>query len=107
MQWSDNLMDIPLSLRLQPVVLQGDTIAQFVFIICIYYVLRTSIDCNTELGLQITERNSTRYPAVKITDADYADDIAITANNLREENVLLHSIEKKLDSTLMSIKLST
>ena len=75
-------------------VLQGDTIASFLFIICLDYVLRKSIDCNTELGLQITERKSTRYPAVNITDADYADDISIITNNLREENVLLHSIEK-------------
>ena len=75
-------------------VLQGDTIAPFLFIICLDYVIRKSIDCNTELGLQITERKSTVYPAVNITDADYADDIAITTNNLREANLLLHSIEK-------------
>ena len=75
-------------------VLQGDTIALFLFIICLDYVLRKSIDCNTDLGLQITERKSTRYPAINITEADYADDIAITINNLREANLLLHSIEK-------------
>ena len=68
-------------------VLQGDTIAPCLFIICLDYVLRKSIDCNTELGLKITERKITRYPAVNITDADYADDIAITTNNLRESNV--------------------
>ena len=54
-------------------VLQGDTIAPRLFIICLDYVLRKSIDCNTELGLQITERKSIRYPAVNITDADYAN----------------------------------
>ena len=74
-------------------VLRGDTIAPFLFIICLDYVLRKSIDINTELGLQITEKESTRYPAVNI-DANYADDIAITTNNLREANLLLYSIEK-------------
>ena len=64
------------------------------FIICLDYVLRKAIDCNTLLGLKITERKSTRYPVVNITDADYADDIAINSNNLREANLLLHSIEK-------------
>ena len=59
-------------------VLQGDTIAPFLFMICLDYVLRKSIDCNTELGLKITERKNTRYPAVNITDADYTDDITIT-----------------------------
>ena len=57
-------------------------------------MLRKSINCNTELGLQITERNSTIYHAVKITDAYYADDIAITTNNLSEAKLLLHIIEK-------------
>ena len=75
-------------------VLQGDNIAPFFFIICLDYVLRKTIDCNIELGLKITERKSTIYPAVNITDADYADDIAITTNNIREANLLLHSIEK-------------
>ena len=75
-------------------VLQGDTIAPFLFIICLDYVLRKSIDCNTELGLEITERKRSRYPAVNITDADYAYDIAITTNNLREANILLLSIKK-------------
>ena len=65
-------------------VLQGDTISPFLFIICLHYILRKSIDCNIELGLQITERKCTRYPAINITDAYYADDIAITTNNLRE-----------------------
>ena len=74
--------------------LQGDTIEPFLFIICLDYVLRKSIDCNTELGFNITERKSTIYPAVNMTNADYVDNIAITTNNLREVNLLLHSIEK-------------
>ena len=33
--------------------LHGDTIAPFLFIICLDYVLRKSIDFNSELGLQL------------------------------------------------------
>ena len=41
-----------------------------------------------------TERRSRRNPAQKITDADYADDIAILTNSLNDATVLLHNIEK-------------
>ena len=61
-------------------VLQGDTLAPYVFIICIYYVLRTSIDKIRENGFELTKKIIRRYPAKTITDADYVDDIAILAN---------------------------
>ena len=58
-------------------VLQGDTLAPYLFIICLDYVLRTSIDKIRENGFQLTKRRSKRYPAKTITDADYADDLAL------------------------------
>ena len=61
-------------------VLQGDTLALYLFIICLDYVLRTSIDKIKENGFELTKKRSRRYPATTITDADYADDIAILAN---------------------------
>ena len=66
-------------------VLQGDTLAPYLFIICLDYVLRTSIDNIRENGFMLTKKRSRRYPAKAITDADYADDIAET---------LLHSLER-------------
>ena len=56
-------------------VLQGDTLAQYLFIICLDYVLRTSIDKIKENGFELTKKRKRRYPAKTITDADYADDI--------------------------------
>ena len=61
-------------------VLQGDTLAPYLFIICLDYVLRTSIDKIRENGFELTKKRSRRDPAKTITDADYADDIAILAN---------------------------
>ena len=55
-------------------VLQGDTLAPYLFIICLDYVLRTSIDKIKENGFELTKKRSRRYPATTITDADYADD---------------------------------
>ena len=75
------------------VVLQGDTLAPYVFIICLDYVLRTSIDKIKENGFELTKNRSRRYPAKTITDADYADDIAILANAPNQAETLLHSLE--------------
>ena len=61
-------------------VLQGDTLASYLFIICLDYVLRTSIDKIRENVLELTKKRSRRYPAKTITDADYTNDIAILAN---------------------------
>ena len=74
-------------------VLQGDTLAPYLFIICLDYVLRTSIDKIKENGLELTKKRSRRYPAKTITDADYADDIAILANTPNQAETRLHNLE--------------
>ena len=75
-------------------VLQGDTLAPYLFIICLDYVLRTSIDKIKENGFELTKKSSRRYPTTTITDADYADDIAILANTPDQAETLLHSLER-------------
>ena len=74
-------------------VLQGDTLAPYLFIICLDYVLRTSIDKIRENYFELTKKRSRRYPAKTITDADYADDIALLANTPNQAETLLHSLE--------------
>ena len=73
---------------------QGDTLAPYLFIICLNYVLRTSIDKIKENGFELTKKRSRRYPAKTITDADYADDIAILANTPNQAEIQLHSLER-------------
>ena len=75
-------------------VLQGDTLAPYIFIICLDYVLRKALDMNNELGFTLTKQKSKCYPAMKITDADYADDLAVLADILKDATFLLHSIER-------------
>ena len=75
-------------------VLQGDTLAPYLFIICLDYVLRTSIDTITENGFMLTKKRSRSYPAKTITDTDYADDIALLANTPNQAKTLLHSLER-------------
>ena len=75
-------------------VLQGDTLAPYLFIFCLDYVLRTSIDKIKENGFELTKKRSRRYPAKTITDADYADDRVILANTPNQAKTLLRSLEQ-------------
>ena len=75
-------------------ILQEDTLAPYLFIICLDYVLRTSIDKIKENGYELIKKRSRRYPAKTITDADYADDIAILANTPNQAEILLHNLEQ-------------
>ena len=51
------------------------------------------IDKIRENGFELTKKRSRRYPAKTITDADYANDIAILANTPDQAETLLHSLE--------------
>ena len=73
---------------------QGDTLAPYLFIICLDNVLRTSTDKIRENGFELTKIRSRRYPAKTITDADYADDITVLANTPNQAETLLHSLER-------------
>ena len=75
-------------------VLQRDTLAPYLFIICLDYVLRTSIDKMKDNGFNLTKERSRRYLAQTTTDTDYADDIALLANTPMQAETLLHSLEK-------------
>ena len=56
-------------------------------------MLRTSIDKIRENGFELTKKRNRRYHTKTITDADYADDIAILANTPSQAETLLHSLE--------------
>ena len=53
-----------------------------------------SIDKMKDNGFKLAKERSRRYPAQNITDADYADDIALLANTVAEAETLLHSLER-------------
>ena len=75
-------------------VLQGDTLTPYLFIICLDYVLRTSIDKIRENGFELTKKRNKRDPAKTITETDYADDIVILANTTNQAETLLNSLER-------------
>ena len=75
-------------------VLQVDTLAPYQFIICLDYVLRMSVDLMKENGFTLAKARSRSYPARTITDADYADDIALLANTPTQAQSQLLSLEQ-------------
>ena len=79
-------------------VLQGDTLAPYLFIICLDYMFRTPIDKIKQNSFELTKKRSRRYPAKRITDADYTDDTVILANVPTQAETLLHSLERATTS---------
>ena len=75
-------------------VLPGDMLAPYLFIICLDYVLRTSVDKIRENGFELTKKRSKKYPTKTITDADYADELALLANTPNQAETLLYSLER-------------
>ena len=72
-------------------VLHGDTLAPFLFILTLDYVLRTSVDKLNSFGFTLEKAKSRRYQ--KITDADYADNLALFSDKIDDAERLLHAVE--------------
>ena len=80
--------------RIHTGVLQGDTLAPFLFIIALDYALRNAISGREEeLGFTLIHRQSRRHPAVVLTDLDYADDICLVSKEVEQAQELLTRVE--------------
>ena len=88
-------------------VLQGYTLVPYLFIICVDYLPRTSINKFKENGFELTKKRSRSYAAKTITDAIYADDIAILANTPAQAKpycIFWNELPQALASMSMHIK---
>ena len=76
-------------------VLQGDTLAPYLVVIVIDYVMRTALlGREDKLGFQLRKRKSRRVPPITITDMDFADDIALVSEGIKEAQEMLTRVEK-------------
>ena len=62
-------------------IFKGDTLAPYLFILCLNYVFRILIDQIKENGFTLKKARRVQYSAEILTDADYTDDLALLANN--------------------------
>ena len=76
-------------------VLQGDTLAPFLFIIVLDYAMRKAMadGKEEELGFTIKPRRSRRHPKEVVADLDFADDIALLADAIQQAQELLLRVE--------------
>ena len=75
-------------------VLQGDTLAPYLFIIVLDYVLRKAIDGREEeLGFCLKKHQSRRVGPEVLTDLDFADDIALMSEQIHQAQKLLNNVE--------------
>ena len=79
-------------------VLQGDTLAPYLFVIVIDYLLRMTFkDKEDDLGLEIQQRKSRRHKAIKVTDLDYADDLALISEQIDQAQESLNRLETEAE----------
>jgi hypothetical protein len=75
-------------------VLQGDTLAPYLFIIVLDHCLRSAIAGREEdLGFTVKPRQTRRVGPIKVTDLDFADDIAIISDTSTQARELLERVE--------------
>ena len=49
-------------------------------------------------GLIVTPRKSRRHPAIRLTDTDFVDDIALTLNTIKVAQLLLQRVEETAEN---------
>ena len=73
-------------------VLQGDTLAPYLFIIVLDYVLR-NLDQNENFDFTLRKQLSRRYPDEMLTDVGFADDLALLSDKIGNAEKLLKILE--------------
>ena len=75
-------------------ILQGDTLAPYLFALVLDYVLRKCFTGKEEtLGFKLDRRRSKRVPPTVLTDLDFADDLAVFTEDIWQAQELLNLLE--------------
>lgn len=73
-------------------VLKGDTLAPYLFIIVVDYFMRIALGKRPDIGFTLTPA-SRRVKAKEISDTEFADDIALVTNTVKEAEELMGEVE--------------
>ena len=75
-------------------VLQGDTLAPYLFIIVIDYIMTVAIgDEDSEYGFTLRPARSRRIGSQKLADVEFADDVALITDTIEGAKLLLDRLE--------------
>ena len=74
-------------------ILQGGTLAPFLFMIYLYYVLQTSVDLMKENCFTLKQVRSRQYPGETIISVNCTDDLVLLAKTSAQAKSLLYSLE--------------
>lgn len=90
----------PISLKCG--ILQGDTCAPYLFVLCLDYVLRQALpkECESN-GFTYEPRQSSQHPAKTLTDTDFADDIALLSQSIAGAQKMLLDVEREASTVLL------
>ena len=72
-------------------VLQGDTLAPYLFVLVLDRVMQTALVDET-MGYCVRERRSSRHPGRFVTDLTFADDIALLAQTFEHADLMLQAV---------------
>ena len=75
-------------------VLQGDTLATYLFIIVVDYCMKLTLENHPDIGFTLKPARSKRHKAIKLADIEFADDIALLANSAIDAQTLLQTVEE-------------
>ena len=85
-------------------VLQGDTLALFLFIIALDYAMRQAIDGRKEeLRFTLINRRSRTVKPEMITDLDFADDIALLSDQIKQAQKLLNRVKRNVKKSAWAL----
>ena len=80
-------------------VLQGDTLAPYLFIIVVDYIMTLTIDDDeTDSGFTLKPARSRRVVAEKLADVEFADDVALVTDTIEGAQLLLERLETAANS---------
>ena len=75
-------------------VLQGDTLAPYLFIIVVDYRMKLTLENHLDIWFTLKPARSKRHKAIKLADIEFADDIALLVNSAIDTETLLQTVEE-------------
>ena len=85
-------------------VMQGDTLPPFLSIVVLDYALRGALSGYQEqLGFTISTRRSQRQSTVTLTDLDFANDIALLSDKIKQAQSIMSRVQRELQNVGLAL----